>query len=88
MWDSIPLRLRNEWKAFYDLEPDEGERTDWGLAHIVQVLVGGGKPLRDFMLPFGDTPGPVVVPQPVAYQEMLIDAWIQGSNAILKKKGT
>lgn len=85
MWNSLPLRLQNEWKMFYELDPDEGERNDWGLAHVVQVLVKNGKPLSDFRLPFGDLPTIRRV-QSVTEQERIIDAWIIGSNAIFKEK--
>lgn len=86
MWRSISLRTQNEWKAFYELEPDDQERTDYGLAHIVQVLIRNGKPLNDFMLPFGDREGPAPVQQSIEYQEKLIEAWIIGSNAALAGK--
>lgn len=75
-----------EWQEFEELDPPLSERLDWGLAHIVQVIVRNGKPLSEFMLPFGDYPGRTPVQQPVEYQEMLIDAWIQGSNAALRKR--
>lgn len=87
MLASIPSPMFYEWKAFYDLDPDAAERNDWGLAHIVQALSHGGKPLREFALPFGDTPIPVKDTQSVAYQEMLIDAWCGANNAIVSAKG-
>jgi hypothetical protein len=46
-----------------------------------------GKPLKDYMLAFGDYPvTQPVAPQSVEYQEQLIDAWILGSNAIFEAK--
>ncbi len=79
-----------EWKAFYELDPDDGERNSWGLAHVVQAIVRNGKPLSDFMLPFGDVPRVVEVApkQPLAFQEMLIDGWCHVANLIDQvKKG-
>ncbi len=76
-----------EWKTFYELEPDGDERNDWGLAHIVQVLARDGRQLKHFALPFGDTPVIEPVKQPLAYQEMLIDAWCSTNNTIVNKKG-
>ncbi|KKL90252.1 hypothetical protein LCGC14_1906560 [marine sediment metagenome] len=85
MLASISAYKLREWQIFYDLEPDGDERNDWGLAHIVQALVHGSKSLDHFMLPFGDSQT-TVVPQPLEYQQMVIDAWVQISNATMKKK--
>ena len=87
MLESIPGSLFEEWKTFYELEPDGAERNDWGLAHIVQALARNGKPLREFTLPFGDSVPPPKEAQSLAYQEMLIDAWCEVNNAIANKKG-
>jgi hypothetical protein len=48
-----------------------------------------GRPLSDFMLPFGDARCVLIPPvmQTVAYQEMVIDSWIFGSNSVLAAKG-
>lgn len=83
---SIPQALLEEWRIFEELDPDLDERLDWGLAHIVQNIARNGKPLSDFMLPFGDYVKPSTIVQPVAYQEMLLDAWIHGSNEVFKAK--
>lgn len=87
MLRSIPGWKLIEWQLFDELEPPDGERADWQFARIVQALIRDGKLLKDFVLPFGDTPGPEPIQQPVAYQEMLIDAWVAGSNAMFKAKG-
>ncbi len=84
MLASLPAHKLREWQIFYDLEPDGDERNDWGLAHIVQALVHGDKSLDHFMLPFGDFQT-IIVPQPLEYQQMVIDAWVQISNATMKK---
>lgn len=77
----MPVGKFNEWRAFEELDPPSEERIDWGFAHIVQALFSNGKPLRDFMLPFGDrlSEKPTVV-QSVQTQEMLLDAWIFANN--------
>jgi hypothetical protein len=85
MWDSIPRKLQEEWKIFYELEPDELERADWNFAHVVQVVARTGKSLRDYVLPFGDRPVVTIV-QSVEQQEKLIDAWIFASNAAFLQK--
>ncbi len=84
MLASIPAHILREWQIFYDLDPDRGERNDWGLAHIVQALVRGSKSLDHFMLPFGDSEINIA-PQPLEYQQMVIDAWVKISNATMKK---
>lgn len=86
MLRQIPAWKFFEWKAFYDLEPDEGYRMDWGLAHIVQAIFRDGKPLRDFFLPFGDRPRAVPTIQSVAQQEKLLNAWIFVNNAQQQQK--
>lgn len=75
-----------EWRAFETLEPFAEERADYNMAHVVQALARDGKPLKDFLIPFGDT---VIMPtrQTVAYQEQVLDAWFAGSNEILRPKG-
>ena len=86
MLASIPAWKLHEWQIFYELEPDGDERNEWGLAHIVQAIAQSDKPLSKFILPFGDsgvTSPPVQ--QTVEYQEMVIDAWVLGSNAIMKQ---
>lgn len=76
-----------EWQVFTELEPEPGVRADYHNAHVVQAVVRNGKPLKDFMLHFGDevpTPAPE---QDLAYQERIIDGWIFTHNALLAKKG-
>lgn len=87
MLASIPAWKFEEWKVFEQLDPDLVHHLDWGLAHIVQVLMRDGKMLKEFMLRFGDDAGFAPVKQSLKTQEMAIDAWISGSNAILKQKG-
>jgi len=86
MLSTIPGWKLLEWEAFYELEPDGDEKTEWGLAHIVQAIMRTGKPLIEYLLPFGDRPGREPVKQTIEYQEMVIDAWIMASNAALMKK--
>lgn len=78
-----------EWRAFDELEPFGEERSDIRSAQIVQALWNiardvkknpQGWPLSDFVLAFGDAPRPSLG-QSIETQELLIDAWIQGSNA-------
>lgn len=90
MLASMTTEQLEEWKIFDELDPPQSERLDWGLAHIVQVLMRDGKPLKEFMLAFGDEPSwrqPVVEQQTADYIEHQIDAWCQVTNAILTKKG-
>lgn len=87
MMASIPAWKFEEWKVFHELEPDLKYHLDWGLAHIVQAIMRDGKQLKEFMLPFGDAPGPQPVKQTLEFQEMLIDSWISGHNAVLREKG-
>lgn len=87
MLRSIPAWKLYEWKEFEKLEPDLTYHLDWGLAHIVQALMRDGKVLKEFMLPFGDTPGAEPVKQTVEQQERAIDAWCSGHNAIMREKG-
>jgi len=86
MLASIPGWKFTEWKLFDELEPDLAYRLDWGLAHVVQALMRNGKRLEEFMLPFGDSTHGGIVPQSLQYQEMIIDAWVQTNNAIVKQK--
>jgi len=77
-----------EWKKFYQLDPPLLERSDYNTAHIVQLLARTGKPLFDFLLPFGDAETMAVpMKQPVEHQERILEAWIMGSNALLSGKG-
>lgn len=71
-----------KWRLFYELDPDDGERNDWGLAHVVQAIIGNGKTLDHFALPFGDTPEKVQPVQSLAQQELLLDSWIITNNLI------
>jgi hypothetical protein len=87
MLSRIPGWKFREWKYYEELEPFPAERADWNMAHIAQLLVRNGKQLKEFMLPFGDLPTSAEMQQPVAYQEMLIDAWITGSNAVIAARG-
>lgn len=87
MLAAMPTDLLEEWRIFDELDPPLSDRMDWGLAHIVQVLVRNQRPLREFMLPFGDTPKDATVVQSLEYQEMLINAWCAVNNAIVEKKG-
>ncbi len=86
MLASISSEKFYEWKAFYDLEPDGDDRNDWGLAHIVQAIIRDGKPLQEFMIPFGDTPAPEPVKQSLEFQQRAIDSWISGSNKIFEER--
>jgi len=86
MLRSIPAWKFEEWKVFEELDPDLSYRLDWGLAHIVQVIMRDGKLLRDFILPFGDAPASVPLKQSLKTQEMAIDAWISGSNARARER--
>jgi hypothetical protein len=52
---------------------------------VQAILRHTGKPLIDFMLPFGDFPKAQPVTQSVEYQEMVLDAWIKVSNAMQTK---
>jgi len=97
MLRQIPAWKFKEWKVFDELDPFPEMRADWNAAHVVQYLwrlardsrYPNGRPLRDFLLTFGDTPNPDQQPQgqSVEYQEMLIDGWILTSNAVLQAKG-
>jgi hypothetical protein len=80
MWESLSLRQQNEWRVFFELDPPEEDRTEYGLARIVQVLVRSDKPLVDMLLPFGDRPRRTVA-QTLQDAERKLDAWIIGSNA-------
>lgn len=86
MLRSIPASLLEEWKIFYQLDPDLIERSDLNFAHVVQVALRSGKPLGDFVLPFGDRRPPKQV-QDIKTQELLIDAWVIGSNAMFNNAG-
>ena len=77
-----------EWKLFYELEPDGDERNEWGFAHVVQSIMRDGKTaLADYILPFGDA---IDVKkerrQSLEYQERMIDSWISTSNALFAGK--
>lgn len=85
-----------EWQAFETLEPFESERADWRSAQVAQALWNiardqkknpNGWPLSDFILPFGDAPRPEAVTQTLETQELLIDSWVAGTNAVFAKKG-
>lgn len=82
-----------EWKIYEELEPFAAERADYHAAHIVQAITRMDKPLRDFLLPFGDAVYATqaqVIQQSVEQQEFLLKSWIWGSNAVFEaaaKKG-
>ena len=78
----IPSWKFREWKFFEELEPFPAQRADWNTAYIVQAFMRDGKQLSEFMLPFGDYVTAPAVIQPIAYQEMVIDAWIGLTNAV------
>ena len=87
----ITSGLFQEWRAYEELEPFGEERGDFRSAQIVQALCNiardtkrnpNGWPINEFMLRLGDSPWAAYkAVQPLAYQEMLIDTWIAGSNA-------
>lgn len=81
--------LFREWRMFEELDPFSIDRNDVSLARIVQYLARDGRPLREFMFPFGDLPNVwVSAPkQTVEQQERLIDTWIAGNNMALQAKG-
>lgn len=83
----IPGWKLQEWKTFEELDPPHEERMEYGLAHIVQAMLRDGRPLREFLLSFGDYVKPAPVQQSVAYQEMIIDSWCTINNAIVERKG-
>jgi len=89
MLASMSTEQLEEWRIFDELDPPQAERMDWGLAHIVQVLMRDGKPLKEFMLAFGDAPSArtSLVRQTAEFIEHHIDAWCQVSSVILAKKG-
>lgn len=83
-----------EWQAFETLEPFGEERDDYRAASIVQALWNiardtkqnpNGWPLTDFLLSFGDAPSRRVQ-QTLATQELLVDSWIDGHNAVVLAK--
>lgn len=76
----------NEWKAFYELDPDDDRRTEFGLARLYQVLTRSQRPLGELLLPFGDRAQASPVKQSIEYQEMVIDAWCAVTNAIHDQK--
>lgn len=86
MLTSIPAWKLEEWRIFEELDPDAQYRADFNAAHIVQALMRDGKQLREFLLPFGDSQVEKKVPQTIAYQERLIDAWCFISNALQGKQ--
>lgn len=84
-----------EWQAYDSLDPFGEEREDYRAASVCQALWNiardvkrypQGFPLSDFLVHFGDTPRILRVPQDLAYQEQMIDAWVQTNNAIVKAK--
>jgi hypothetical protein len=88
-----------EWRTFEELEPFGEERDDFRAAQIVQALWNiardpktcpKGWPLTDFVLAIGDSPWRSVMAagqaQTLETQELLIDAWIVGSNAAFAAK--
>jgi hypothetical protein len=92
------MRRFREWQAFSQLEPFGEERADQRTAAIEAALWNihrdpkrhpKGWPLSEFFLGLGDMPSRTIqaaVPQTVATQEFLIDAWIGGSNAVFVAK--
>lgn len=86
MLATIPAWRLVEWRTFEELDPPQSVRQDNGFAHIIKTLRRSPKPLKDFLLLFGDDKESSV-PQSLKYQEMLIDSWIGASNQVLKKKG-
>lgn len=83
-----------EWRLYDQLEPFGEERADFRSAQIAQALWNiardpkvnpKGWPLEDFLLTFGDRPTAAKAQQSSNYQEMLIDAWVAGSNAVFAK---
>jgi hypothetical protein len=93
MLREITWQQLEEWKTFQELEPFDTERADYHSAQVVQALWNihrdmktnpNGWPIENFLLTFGDTPRPVIA-QSLETQELLIDSWIAGSNAVLAK---
>lgn len=82
--------MLQEWKLFYDLEPDGDSRNEWGFAHVVQSIMRDGKtPLSDYKILFGDAEEVArEIRQSVEYQTRMIDSWISTSNALFKGKNT
>ncbi len=73
MLDRMSITLFREWRAYFDLEPFGEERADYRAASIVQMLYNinrrrgtPAKPVRDFVLEFGET----AVPKRKTWQEM------------------
>jgi hypothetical protein len=82
MLQHMSYRQLREWQEFERLEPFAEERADFNAAHIVQAVLRTTKPLREFLLPFGDSITTVTVSQSLEYQMTLIDAWVSTQNAI------
>lgn len=81
MLSEIPYEKFQEWREYERLEMFPDEQNDWNFAHVVQTLARDDRPLREFLLPFGDRPSQKVK-QSLEMQERMLDAWISGSNAI------
>ncbi len=65
MLDRMSITLFREWRAYFDLEPFGEERADYRAASIVAMLYNinrkrgtEAKPVRDFVLEFGDKAKP------------------------------
>ncbi len=88
MLRSMTSSQLQEWKLFYELEPDGAERNEWGFAHVVQAIMRDGRTsIADYMLPFGDAIDIVKERrQSVEYQQRMIDSWISTSNALFTGK--
>lgn len=88
MLASMPAWRLEEWKVFYELEPDGDARNEWGFAHIVQSIMRDGKtPLSDYKIPFGDAPDlKKERRQSIEYQTRMITSWISTSNALFKQE--
>lgn len=86
----------SKWQVYDELEPFGEERNDWRFASICQALWNiarnvrtnpNGWPLGDFLVRFGDAPVYAYKSsQSVAYQELVIDSWVQINNAICAAK--
>lgn len=83
-----------EWRIYDELEPFGEERGDARSAQIAQALWNiardvkknpKGWPLSDFILAWGDAPR-LIIKQSLETQELLIDSWIAGSNAVFALK--
>lgn len=88
MLNEMGWKKFREWQVYEMLEPFEDTRGDYRAAHIVQTLLrGGDRPLKNFLLEFGDSIGTQrSQQQSVKDQERMLDAWVIGSNAVLKKQ--